>query len=147
MKTVRVAKVGLALLMFTACLDGIEPDVGELTAGVCKNEDKHDDQAVSFKDDILPMLEMGCGCHDPKKGGSAIDLVGFSVENYGKVMRGGANSADEIVIPSMPCESVLLQKLDESPPFGARMPSFGPYLTHQERDLIHDWIAEGAHDN
>lgn len=129
------------------CLDTYEPDVGELIAGVCKNEDAHPDDDVSFEMDIFPILEMGCPCHDPKKGGSAIDLVGFSVENYGKVRRGGVNSGDQIVVPNMPCESVLLQKTGESPPFGVRMPTFGPYLTRQERALIHDWIAEGAHDN
>jgi hypothetical protein len=144
---VNTARTLIVLPFIASCLAAVEPDVGEVTAGVCKNEDTDPDQDISFKEDIYPMLEMGCGCHDPKKGGSAIDLVGFSIENYGKVVRGGVNSGDQIVVPSMPCESVLLQKLGESPPFGARMPTFGPYLSRKERALIHDWIAEGAHDD
>lgn len=147
MKIHQLVSAALLSLSSAACLNAVEPDVGELIAGVCKNEDPHPEREVSFEADIFPILEMGCGCHDPKKGGSAIDLVGFSVENYGKVMRGGVNSGDQIVVPSMPCESVLLQKLGESPPFGVRMPTFGPYLTRQERALIHEWIAEGADDN
>ncbi|MFT3925850.1 MAG: hypothetical protein QM778_25125 [Myxococcales bacterium] len=129
------------------CLDSYEPDVGELTAGVCKNDDKHPDEEISFEADIAPILEMNCSCHDPRKGGSAIDLVGFSVENYAKVRRGGANSGDKIVVPKMPCDSIIVQKVSESPPFGVRMPTFGPYLSREERDLLHDWIAEGARDN
>jgi hypothetical protein len=144
---VRASWALAGLLLLGSCGLALEPDVGELIAGVCKNEDKHPDEEVSFEGDILPMLQMGCGCHDPQKGGSAIDLVGFSIEDYEKVRRGGVNSGDEIVVEGQPCESVLLQKLGEAPPYGVRMPSFGPYLTREERALIHDWIAEGARDN
>jgi hypothetical protein len=136
------ASCGLA-----ACLAPFEPDVGAPIAGLCKNEDKNPDVDVSFSEDILPMLQEGCGCHSPEKGGSAIDLVGFSVENYAKILRGGVNSGEEIVVAHEPCESILLQKLGEAPPFGSRMPTFGPYFSREERALIHDWIAEGAHDN
>jgi hypothetical protein len=93
------------------------------------------------------MLQMGCGCHDPKKGGSAIDLVGFSIENYAKIRRGGVNSGDKIVVAGDPCDSILYQKLGEAPPFGVRMPTFGPYLSREDMALLHDWISEGAHDD
>jgi hypothetical protein len=52
-------------LTTAACLSEIEPDVGPLTAGQCKNEDSNADEDVSFKDQVLPMLSMRCGCHDP----------------------------------------------------------------------------------
>jgi hypothetical protein len=140
------------LLAFTtsaaaACLAPLEPDVGEPTAGVCKNEDTDPESDVSFQDDVLPLLTNNCGCHDPKKGGGAIDLVGFSIENYDKVRRGGVSSGEDIVVADDPCASVLLQKVGEAPPFGVRMPNFGPYFTRKEQALIHDWIAEGADDN
>ena len=35
----------------------IEPDVGELRAGVCKPEDSDPEHDVSFKDDVLPLFE------------------------------------------------------------------------------------------
>jgi hypothetical protein len=136
--------LGLSALC-AACV--LEPDVGEPIAGVCKNEDTDREHDVSFEEDVLPLLTESCGCHDPAKFGSAIDLVGFSIENYGKVRRGGANSGEEIVIEGDPCNSILLQKLSEAPPFGVRMPTFGPYLSRKEMALLHDWIAEGAHDN
>jgi hypothetical protein len=41
-----------------------------------------------------------------------------------------------------------VQKTSNAPPTGNRMPSDGPpYLTPSERQLLSDWIAEGAHDN
>jgi hypothetical protein len=36
----------------------------------------------------------------------------------------------------------------EAPPFGARMPLNGPpFLDERDRQLLADWIAEGADDN
>lgn len=133
--------------VFGACLGPLEPDVGEPIAGLCKNEDSDPDVDISFKEDVLPLLQMGCGCHDPKKGGSAIETVGFSVENYAKIRRGGVNTGGAIVVDHEPCSSLLLQKLSEAPPFGSRMPTFGPYFTREEMVILHDWIAEGARDN
>jgi hypothetical protein len=142
-----LSPLALCTAVLGACLGPFEPDVGEPIAGLCKNEDSDPDVDISFKEDVLPLLQNACGCHDPKKGGSAIDLVGFSVENYAKIRRGGVNTGGSIVVDHEPCSSVLLQKLGEAPPFGSRMPTFGPYLTREEMAILHDWIAEGARDN
>jgi hypothetical protein len=53
-----------------------------------------------------------------------------------------------IIVPGQPCESVLLQKVGEGPPYGARMPLNGPtYLEDEDLEVISDWIFEGARDN
>jgi hypothetical protein len=141
-------RIALSLLLACAgCSSALTPDVGPAIAGVCKNDDTDPGLDISFHDDVLPLLTNGCSCHNPAKGGGAIPLTGFSIESYDKVMRGGAKSGEDIVVPGDPCSSVLLQKLGEAPPFGVRMPSFGPYLSKSELALIHDWIAEGAHDD
>ena len=66
------------------------------------------------------------------------------------------------VAPWQPEVSVLYQKLSPSPPCGSQMPGdrsaystngtselkfTGPELSAAEKQLIHDWIAEGAYNN
>jgi hypothetical protein len=137
----------LLSLALCGCLSDLEPEVGPVIAGQCKNEDSDPEVEVSLKDEVLPMLAMRCGCHDPKGSGSAIDSTAFSVGNKRELLRGGNKSADKAVIPGDACNSVLVQKLGEAPPFGARMPVSGPYFSSSEMALLRDWIVEGANDN
>ncbi|MDB4990964.1 MAG: hypothetical protein JWN04_6142 [Myxococcaceae bacterium] len=142
--------VALSLVLAISCMSEVEPDVGELTAGVCQGEDSDPDTEVSFKDVILPHmqnLQTGCTCHNPKGSGIAIDTTAFTVVSYESVRRGGNNSHEKIVIAGDPCGSYIYQKLGNAPPTGSRMPTFGPYWSRTEMLQIHDWIAEGARDN
>jgi hypothetical protein len=151
--SIRLAILG-AVLCSGGCLGAFEPEVGELRAGVCTPEDSDPAYDVSFGEDVFPLFERmspepGCGCHLPSsRRPIGIELSGLDLGSYSSLMRGGTTSADAIVVPGDPCASVLVQKLSSAPPFGARMPSSGPpYLSPDERALIADWIAEGAHDN
>ena len=130
------------------CLADVTPEVGQAVAGQCKNEDTDPDFDVSFSEDVLPLLQAGCRCHDPAgRSPFAIGSTGFSIGSHAEVLRGGAKSGETIVVAGEPCESVLIQKCSDAPPYGARMPLYGPYYTREELDLLHDWIAEGASDN
>ena len=144
--------VGAALsLACHACVMELEPDVGEVRAGLCRPQDSDPDVDVSFKDDIQPLFERedgpGCGCHlQDARNPFAIRVSGLDLTDYDSLMRGGDNSRDDIVVPGDPCSSVLLQKVSAGPPFGNRMPPSGPpFFSPQERTMIGDWIAEGAH--
>lgn len=137
----------LVCLSLGACLSELEPEVGPVIAGQCKNEDSNAEADVSFTDEVLPMLQMRCGCHDPKGSGSAIDTTAFAIGSRREVMRGGNKSSDKIVVAGDACGSVLVQKCGEAPPFGSRMPISGPYFSSSETALLRDWIIEGAHDN
>lgn len=145
----------VALLVGSAgCLGELEPEVGELRAGVCTPEDSDPTYDVSFSEDVFPIFERmspepGCGCHmSSSRRPVGIELSGLDLTSYASLRRGGTTSLEEIVVPGDPCASILTQKLSSAPPFGARMPSNGPpYLSPSERALIADWIAEGAHDN
>jgi len=148
-----VAAVCIALLPF-GCISELEPDVGAVRAGICKPEDTDPERDVSFQEDILMMFERprgepGCGCHLPTSGRPVgIELAGLDLSTYDKLMHGGNQSAEEIVVPGDPCASILLQKVSSAPPFGARMPTSGPpFWSPADRDLLSDWIAEGARDN
>lgn len=137
-----------------ACLDAYEPDVGELQAEPCLNEDSNLDVDVSFQNEILPLIfepePIGClQCHAP----TAPTPIGFEVggldlSTVASMKQGGANSDGIAIIAGQPCESILLQKVSSGSPFGARMPLGGPpYLSTELQQLLHDWIAEGAKNN
>ena len=138
----------LVAFFVAACLSEIEPEVGALTAGQCKNEDSNVEIDVSFKDEVLPLLQMRCSCHDPKgmSSGYAIELTGYSVGGRADLLKGGAKTGDKSVIPGDACGSQLVQKCSESFPYGSRMPLYGPYFSKTEMALLRDWIVEGAHD-
>lgn len=127
-----------------ACVDSLEPEVGELTAGNCEGEDSDPETDVD-PTPILMHLQMGCGCHNPAASGISIDATGFSVGTWGSIKRGGNNSRDKIIVAGDPCASFIFQKLSNAPPTGARMPPSGPYWSRTEMQQLHDWIAEGAH--
>ncbi len=136
------------------CLDTFEPEVGPLVQVPCVNEDSDPDIDVSFIEDIVVGIvlrpESDCvRCHTPS-GATPIGLeeTGFDISSYASLRAGGANSGSAIVIPGEPCSSILVQKTGPAPPFGERMPLSGPpYLKELDRQLVHDWIAEGARDN
>lgn len=147
----------LALVALGACEVAYQPDIGpvlrvdadggsdggDVPLASCADSDP--DTAVSLALDVRPLMYRspgGCGCH---AGGST---SGFNLATYELLFRGGLNSGERIIVPGAPCDSVLVQKLGPTPPFGSRMPFNGPpYFTSDELALVMDWIAEGALDN
>ena len=143
--TARLHHLLIVVLGSSACLANVAPDVGELAVGECDPEDHDPGMDVDFEMDVLPLLQERCSCHDPDGPfPSGVNVSGFSIENYRELLAGGDNSGEDIVVPGDPCASVLIQKVGEAPPFGSRMPQFGPYLSDDQREMLHDWIAEGA---
>lgn len=148
----RLALVALSALVVAGCLGRVEPEVGEPVALECDPSDSDPAQDVSFEADILPLLDRppnagGCvACHDAAgRNPIGFERAGLDLSGYRQLMRGGITSGSDIVLPGDPCESVLLQKTGDAPPFGARMPLSGPpHLSPTEMQLVHDWIAEGA---
>jgi hypothetical protein len=143
------------LLNAVGCVaEALEPEVGEVRAGLCEDEDSDPERDVSFAMEIKTLFERpfgqaGCTCHMPTgRKASGIELTGLRLGSYADLMRGGDKSHDTMVVPGDPCASLVMQKTSNAPPTGARMPSDGPpYLSPREHLLLHDWIAEGAHDN
>jgi hypothetical protein len=148
-----------ALMLGAAALAGLpactqlEPDVGGLLAGGCKDVDSDPGRPISFAGDVRPLLDRplgGCSCHLPNGTGPGpgIQLAGLNLVSYATLRAGGASSGPRIAIPGQPCDSLLYLKIGTAPPFGSRMPLNGPpYYTPAEIQLISDWIAEGALDN
>jgi hypothetical protein len=123
-----------------------EGDAGIVDNG-CSIKDSDSGHSVSFASEVMPVLA-ACRCHNPNSDDPfAILESGLTIDGYESLRLGGEMAGASVIVAGNPCESIILQKLSEAPPFGERMPLMGPYLSLDERTLISDWIAEGAHDN
>jgi hypothetical protein len=157
---VRSPALWLALLLaFGACELTYEPEVGPLLrteadgggpfdggpVGTLPCADSDPAVDVSLALDVRPLMYRspgGCSCHADST------TSGFNLASYELLLRGGLNSGQRIIVAGAPCDSILVQKLGPTPPFGSRMPFNGPpYFTPDELALLMDWIAEGARDN
>lgn len=140
-------------VLVAGCLDRFAPDVGPLAmaandAPKCAG-DSDPAKSVSYHVDLeLGVFERGkCNnCHTGN--GSGVNQSGFDLRSYTTLRTGGGRSGVAIVIDGDPCASILVQKIETSPPFGRRMPYNGPpYLSVEDITLVRDWISEGARDN
>ena len=141
--------VGIAPVVLAGCLHDLGPEVGEPVHDTCDDVDSDPDTDVGFTTGVLPILE-GTGrcttCHTPTgKTPFGLDTSNLDLSTRETLLAGGTRSGVQIVVAGHPCASVLVQKLGQSPPFGARMPlDAPPFLTADELQRIADWIAEGA---
>jgi hypothetical protein len=153
----RAAFAVLGALGLSACLgalDPLDPEVGAPLAERCVDEDSDPSTEVSFARDVAPIFRgeagpVGCGCHIPTKPAPiGFEETGLDLSSYAGVRAGGRRSAGTAVVPGQPCASLLVQKISPAPPFGARMPFYGPpFLEAAARQRIADWVAEGARDD
>ncbi|MEO1228563.1 MAG: hypothetical protein AAFZ18_06640 [Myxococcota bacterium] len=141
-------KAALLLPVLVFGCGELDPDVGERLAERCLDEDSDPAADVSFERDLLPLFEAtpGCRCHlstSPEPVG--VSLTGLDMATRESLLRGGSISRSDIVVPGSPCRSILYLKTGGNPPFGSRMPFDGPpLLSSSQRQMIADWIAEGA---
>jgi len=92
--------------------------------------------AVSFANDIFPLLKSRCGnCH----GGNKTE-EGLSVATYASLLKGSDNSP--VIVPGDAENSLLVELVSSQ-----EMPKRGPKLTPPQVQLIIDWVNQGALDN
>lgn len=95
------------------------------------------DPAVSFKDDINPILVQTCAianCHDNVASG------GLNLTTYDNFKNGGNNGAAFDAGDGN--ASLVVKRID-----GGGMPPIGPPLNADQIQLFVDWINEGADNN
>lgn len=153
----RLRTLAALVLCSTGCIGALEPDVGDPQRERCLNEDSDPGTDVSYSRDIFAGIfhrgvsnpGAGCKCHMPSEPTPiGFELAGLDLSTYAGLRAGGSLSGSSIVVPGQPCDSGIVLKISEGPPFGARMPQDGPpYLTEEEIQLVKDWIAEGAQDD
>jgi hypothetical protein len=118
----------------------------------CSNKDTDPNKFVSLSQDLRPLQLRAPGATGSTGGCVPCHIgritSGFDQSSYQGLRRGGNISGTRVIIPGDPCNSILFQKIGRTPPFGSRMPYNGPaFLSQAERNLWHDWIAEGALNN
>ena len=143
----------LAWLVAAGCLTDLGPPVGAPVRASCVDADSDPATMESYRANIAPLwstiTDHCADCHTPAgKSPIGIEDSGLDLSSYDTLIAGGTRSGSAIVIAGMPCESVLIEKLGDSPPFGARMPLDGPpFLDATQMQVLADWIAEGAANN
>jgi hypothetical protein len=142
-------KRALVAVLLAAC-GTLDPEVGsdrDADDGECVLEDSDPDADVSFDRLRTAVLTKRCSCHTAN-GGLGQVVTGLDLNTHEAALAGGRRSrapgGPQAVAPGDPCASLVVQKTGPTPPFGFRMPLSGPPLTDEERQMIIDWIAEGA---
>lgn len=124
-----------------------------LAAGnvLTQNKDDKKNDVVSFKTDVFPIIDAKClPCHAEDN----FNPSELSMDSYALIAKGGKNGVP--FKPGKAKESLLVQKLEENPPFGDRMPlnskkkireGKAVWLTPAEIKTIATWIDQGAKNN
>lgn len=109
--------------------------------GTLTEEEKKMFQGGGSCPDVPSLLAAKCGTAGCHGAGGTLDLASSGVEarlvgKTGSAACGSATLAD----PANPMNSLLYQKISDSPPCGTRMPIGSP-LTQVEVDCIEEWIG------
>jgi len=106
----------------------------------CGRED-----AVSFSQDVRPVLEQNClECH--QAGGSGLAASGFSMETYDDLMK-GTNFGPMIIAGDTESSNMLVLMEGRADP-SIRMPhGYREPVSTQDIQTIRQWIAQGAKNN
>jgi hypothetical protein len=106
---------------------------------------------ISFKDDVFPIFKKHClPCHAEEE----FNPSELSLDSYKLLAAGGKGGPAFVAGKS--AESLLIQKLDEKPPSGERMPlnskkkikdGKAEWLSKEEVKTIATWIDQGAKNN
>ncbi len=101
-------------------------------------------EAVSFKEDVYPILELRCmECHQP--GGSGYETSGLDFRTYEALMKG--TKYGPVVLPGRAMESNLITVIDHRTDPEIWMPHDRKRLSKCERLLVRFWVSQGAQNN
>ena len=100
--------------------------------------------AVSFKEDVFPVLELRClECHVP--GGDGYEKSGLDLRTYESLMKG--TNFGPVVVPGRAFESNLIAVIDQRTDKELWMPHNRKRMSKCERLLLRFWVNQGAKDN
>lgn len=93
-------------------------------------------QAVSFTNDVMPILETYCQkCHGLERVKEGLDMT-----TYENLMAGSFNGS--VVTPGNANDSLLVELIIKN-----KMPDRGPKVSQGELQTIIDWVNQGAINN
>ena len=93
--------------------------------------------SVSFKNDVVPILERHCfKCHRGKAAEAGLNLT-----THAGILKGG-DYAGACVVPGEPDQSAIVMHIRGI--YEPKMPKDAPELTEDELHTIRMWVAAGA---
>jgi len=99
---------------------------------------------VSFSTDVQPILAQYClDCHRPGDDGYA--KTGFSVENYGALMKG--TKFGPVILAGESFNSNLIILVEGRADPSITMPHEGRSVSKEDIETLKAWIDQGALDN
>ena len=137
--------LALVTLLIAGCGE-LDPEIGaerEVVSDICEVGDSDPNTDVRWEAVRDDVFRGRCGCHTTV-GGIGQTVGGLDLDHLQAALGGGFRSRQTAVIPGDPCGSFVVQKTGQNPPFGGRMPLNGALLEPGLRQLLIDWIAEGA---
>ena len=100
--------------------------------------------AVSFKNDVFPIIELRClSCHQP--GGDGFEKSGLDMRTHASLMKG--NKHGPMIVPGSAFTSNLTAVIDHRTDSKLYMPHNKDRISKCERILIRFWINQGARNN
>ncbi|MBF0308299.1 MAG: hypothetical protein HQL56_02060 [Magnetococcales bacterium] len=113
-----------------------------VVSGVAATEEELPSTKVSFREDVMPILQMRClECH--RTGGPGEVYSGLNMETFEGLMRG--TRFGPVVVPGQAMVSNLNVMVEGKA--GIRMPHNRKRLTKCETKILRDWVNQGAKNN
>lgn len=101
-------------------------------------------QEVSFKRDVMPILEKACiECHTA--GGKGYIEAGLRMDSYQDLMKG--TKFGPVVVPGNGLVSVIDQVVEGRVDKSIRMPHGGKKIPADEARILRAWVDQGAKNN
>jgi hypothetical protein len=94
---------------------------------------------VSFANTIIPIFQT-YGCYQCHGGTNNLDT-----HTVAGLLQGGDHGP--AIVPGNADASLIILKTSSTPPFGDRMPQGGLPVPENVRNIIRDWINQGAKNN
>ena len=146
----------------SACSDAPTPSGSSSSSGSSGNNAA----PVSFKDDVAPLLATNCAlaaCHSSKESNLNFYITYEPAQIYEELMKTSPTcSSSKFIVPGKPEESMVMLKMDneqdklpesctsarrsEMPP-GDPPKSGNALMDKKDRDVVRNWIKQGAKDN
>ena len=152
----------LGISLVSGCSDAPTPSGSSSSSGSSGNSST----PVSFKDDVAPLLATNCAlaaCHSSKESNLNFYITYEPPQIYGELMKTSPTCASsKFIVPGKPEESMVMLKMDneqdklpescvsarrsEMPP-GDPPKSGNALMDKKDRDVVRNWIKQGAKDN
>ena len=99
---------------------------------------------VSFSGTVQTIFQTNCNaCHGGSNTNGGFNMGAITATS----VRNASGDHGPVMVIGLGNQSNIYLKTTETPPFGDRMPRFGPYLSVGQQEAIRDWISQGAQDN